>query len=730
MRQTPAFSFLALCPFVLGCAFLFGGCGTNGSSASTGGSGGGPGAAGGNGPSAQGGQGNGGSTTNGGGNGMAQGGASGGGTGPVGGGGPIEEIEPVDNFCSDDSPNEESGSILFTHWLSHRGTLRLLATFPNLSLMGGAYDPASTAKLEVRFGKTGEWKEVATADIQEAIGDEPLWVARFEVKNWDERLCAKYRVTYDAAPPLGGTFTGRFLRNPKKDEEVIVATANCYGNKTRAGLEAEAIKTVETLIARDPHLLFLAGDQVYNHDDHFTEWRSFGRQFKNLMRDVPTVSITDDHDTGMANLWGSIDTEAPQTNRRASNSAGDSGGFDKPNAYVNVSQMSQSGVLPDAPDYGDGLKHGAPTTVPGDPLELGMYYTALNWGGISFAILEDRKFKEGPQEVLARVNPNYLTEFKAAFPDRWDHLVKGASSLPPAFSEEAAELLGSRQEAFLEKWAQDWSQGAKLKVVLSQTPFAGFSTHHGAMQAPLEADLDSNGWPKSGRDAAVRLMRKGFAFHLVGDQHLGGLLHYGVDDWEDAGFVYIVPSVSSVYGRQWQPNGGVTRPRMGQPEMWPADRDPVFHGRFLDGFNNRMTVWAHSQGTVEGMGYVIFNKKTRTITPHFVQRGVAIPRGQQPPASWVTQPIAQASNYGRKGTHFLPTLKFNLPDPVVQVVDESNQEVVYTLRVSGTEFAPHVFKAGNYTVKVTLDSFAAGVQTLTAQAATPGANAMSVPVTL
>lgn len=730
MRRSSTLSLFVLSPLAASAGLLSLGCGQNTGSPNTTGNGGSIAGSGGLGGIA--GQGGAAGITSLGGNPLPGGGVGGSEptTGGGGGGGVGGQPEPVENFCDDDSPNEESGSILFTHWLSHRGTLRLLATFPKLGEMAGNYDPASKATLEVRFGKNGQWKEVASADIQESIGAEPLWIARFQVQNWDERLCAKYRVNYAAPAPLGGVFTGRILRNPISDEEVLVATANCYGNKTEAGVEAEVLRSVETLRAREPDLLFLAGDQVYNHDDHFAEWRSFGRQFKNLMRDVPTVSITDDHDTGMPNLWGSVDTEMPQTNRHATTPEGDAGGFYKQNAYVNVAQLSQSGVLPDAPDYGDGLKHGATVSVTGDPLPLNMYYTALDWGGLSFAILEDRKFKEGPQEVLKRVNPNYLTDFKAAFPNRWDHLVKGASALPAAFSQEAAELLGSRQEAFLAKWTEDWSYGAKLKVVLSQTPFAGFSTHHGQLKEPLEADLDANGWPKSGRDLALRLMRRGFAFHLVGDQHLGGLLHYGADDWEDAGFVYIVPSVNSVYGRQWWPDKGVTRPRLGQPEAWPAGRDPVYHGRFLDGFNNHMTVWAHSQGDVEGVGYVVFNKKARTITPHFIPRGLSIPKGQPTPASWVTRTISQAENYGRKATHFLPTLKFNVADPVVQVVDEATQEVVYTLRVAGNEFKPHVFKAGNYTVRITRDSFKVGAKTLSAQVASPGTNSMNVDVAL
>ncbi len=37
---------------------------------------------------------------------------------------------------------------------------------------------------------------------------------------------------------------------------------------------------------------------------------------------------------------------------------------------------------------------------------------------------------------------------------------------------------------------------------------------------------------------------------------------------------------------------------------------------------------------------------------------------------------------------------------MVQVIDESNNEVVYTLRILGTSFSPKVFAKGTYTIKV------------------------------
>ncbi len=38
--------------------------------------------------------------------------------------------------------------------------------------------------------------------------------------------------------------------------------------------------------------------------------------------------------------------------------------------------------------------------------------------------------------------------------------------------------------------------------------------------------------------------------------------------------------------------------------------------------------------------------------------------------------------------------------PVVQVIDESNNEILYTVRARESSYRPKVFKPGRYTVKV------------------------------
>lgn len=39
-------------------------------------------------------------------------------------------------------------------------------------------------------------------------------------------------------------------------------------------------------------------------------------------------------------------------------------------------------------------------------------------------------------------------------------------------------------------------------------------------------------------------------------------------------------------------------------------------------------------------------------------------------------------------------------DPVVQVIDQQRAAPVYTLRINGQTFRPHVFRAGVYTIRV------------------------------
>ena len=186
-----------------------------------------------------------------------------------------------------------------------------------------------------------------------------------------------------------------------------------------------------------------------------------------------------------------------------------------------------------------------------------------------------------------------------------------------------AKLLGDRQLKFLAAWAADW-RGAEMKAVLSQTIFCGGAHLHGSRNYRVLADLDSNGWPQTGRNKALAEIRKAFAVHIAGDQHLATIIHHGIDDFNDAGFSFCVPSIANLYLRWWDPlDPGKNR----QPGL------PEYTGEFLDGFGNMINVWAVANPEPQensdklttraaGFGIVRFDKQARTITMECWPRSV------------------------------------------------------------------------------------------------------------
>ena len=62
----------------------------------------------------------------------------------------------------------------------------------------------------------------------------------------------------------------------------------------------------------------------------------------------------------------------------------DSGGYKMVPRWVNMVQRLQTAHLPDPFDSAHVFQ------------DIGVYYTDLQWGGISYAILEDRKWKSAP----------------------------------------------------------------------------------------------------------------------------------------------------------------------------------------------------------------------------------------------------------------------------------------------------------------------------------------------
>jgi hypothetical protein len=345
-----------------------------------------------------------------------------------------------------------------------------------------------------------------------------------------------------------------------------------------------------------------------------------------------------------------------------------------------MSERTQTSHLPDPYD---------PTPV---EQGIGVYFTDMVYGRISFAILEDRKFKSGCN-----------TRVPASGSSRADHITDPSFDVRRA-DVPGATLLGERQLEFLDKWATDW-RGSEMKVALSQTVFANVASHHGPDLQYLRTDLDSNGWPQSGRNRALDALRRGFAFHLAGDQHLSTIVHHGIDTWGDACWSFTVPSIANFYPRAWSPRN------TGKYVYAPREQCT---GNFRDGLQNFVTVHAVTNpgrpmghepkdlhDEMPGYGIVRLNKRTRSITMECWPRYADPDNPENSQYEGWPKTIRQQDNYPREAVAFLPEIRVTgIDDPVVQVIDDASQKVVYTLRIKGRRFQPKVFSNGLFTVKV------------------------------
>ncbi|MDB4286666.1 hypothetical protein N9907_01390, partial [bacterium] len=324
-------------------------------------------------------------------------------------------------------------------------------------------DETQEVRLEIKEGDS--WKEIAKEKIHY-----PGWSAHFRIKGWDSEKNTPYRLRHAEK----ATFEGLIRKDPKDQDVIVTGNLSCNSSRT-TGPRPLILKN---LLHHNPDILFFAGDQTYHHTQHTSGWLEFGMQFRDVMRDRPTITIPDDHDVGQANIWG-------EEGIQATNSNGPSGGYFYPPAYVNMVQRQQTWHLPDPVD---------PTPI---KRGIGVYYTNIVCGGVDFAIIEDRKFKTGPEGTIPKMGP------------RPDHIND------PKYDRKAVDvaglkLLGDRQLKFLHDWSQDWT-GAEMKSVLSATAFCGAVHIHGAPNNRLLADLDSNAWPQTGRNNALREIRRGWA---------------------------------------------------------------------------------------------------------------------------------------------------------------------------------------------------------------------------
>jgi alkaline phosphatase D len=417
--------------------------------------------------------------------------------------------------------------------------------------------------LQVREDRT--WRTIAGAPLGAG------YTALFRVPGWDRTRAHSFRVLARGYPDRA--YTGTIPAQPA-GRELVIASLSCVKASHRnldrpttntprlAGEAPLGLYTQDniwfphnqlaaSIASHHPDLLVTHGDVLYETNptpvdparprlDFLNKYLLWLWSFRNLTRNTPTVVLIDDHDVYQPNLWGAggIANTADDPDPDPADDAR-TGGYLQPADWVNLVQQT--------------LCAHNPTPYDPTPVEqgIGVYYTSFTYGGVSFAVLEDRKFKSAPDT--------------------------------PYTSEDDLVLLGQRQEDFLRAWTTQ--HPGRPKVVLTQTMFA--CVHTKSDGTPMR-DQDTNGWPAPARNRALTIIRNTGALILSGDQHLGALVRHGIGP-------HTGPLTTADFDGPVQftaPAGSASFQRWFEPGPLPGAGATPHTGHWVDGFNNPVHVLA------------------------------------------------------------------------------------------------------------------------------------------
>ena len=488
------------------------------------------------------------------------------------------------------SASRALGPVIGTMYSLSRGVLRMTAQFmPIVSLRE---TNRGVARFQFRRNSSEPWQNGPRADISSA------YVATFRMEGWDSSVPTQFRVIFNGQNET--LYRGTIRREPNRGRELSIGLYSCIlnsgrgllsspprrvhrdevdlGRYTRNNLYFPHTELVNASENQDPDIVVFCGDQYYEGSpigiDNTTKetlflstlyrWYIWYWSFRDLTRDRPSIVLADDHDVLQGNLWGQGGRTAPDNDQER-------GGYRRDPDLVRRVFNFQCDHNPDPFD---------PETIRND---IPVYYSDFVYGGVSFAIIEDRKFKTGPNQE-------------------------------PGFDfENDARLIGRRQLRFLRDWAD--IDADLPKVVLSQTPWATLQTTSSG--APRRSP-DSNGFYPRQRDLALRRVKEAGAIMLAGDQHLGTLVRHGIDRFDDGPVQFAGPAGAALFMRWLEPRPALSNQR---------NRDPNT-GDFIDFYGNRVNLVAvaNPQISQERFDEGLFQRSNALLDRRLKSEGFGIVR--------------------------------------------------------------------------------------------------------
>ncbi len=602
-------------------------------------------------------------------------------------------------------PERELGPIIGTLYSLNKAVLKMTVQFMPVAWHGKFLDrfpQPLVAELKYKTKAASNWEKAQQARITQ-----PEYMAFFRVEKWDASYDYDYEINFKDKFGEIHYYAGTIRKDPIEKERVsLVALTgmgvmgrradartpgegteevdnNLTGRWSPANVWFPHTEIVSNIKKQDPDVIFFTGDQIYENNptkpdrrdrfpvlDYLYKWYLWFWSFRELTKDRPCICQIDDHDVYAGNVWGF----GGELNLTGLNYEG--GGYMMDPLFVQMVERTQCLHNPDGYRFNEPMKN-----------SFSSYFGSLTYGGISFAILEDRKFKTPPP---------------------------GKS-----FQPQDEILLGNPQHRLLDEWSADWAN-AQLKVIVSQSTYA--SNHTDWDDGGLK-DYDTGGYPKAGRDRALEAFRKVRAFIVCGDQHLATITRMGIEKPRDAELQFCVPAVGNIYWRWffpekylkiWQESGKMEIPDVSgdyvdefgnhfqviavanpdNPDVINLGRTKAWIPRTNDLIQNRV-----SQG--DGYGCVIIDKALRTITFECYPFDADLEIGEKVQFRGWPYTITFDELDARTPFGYLPDLYFdNVTNLVVQVINEKENETVYTMRTQDKIYTPPVYEQGIYTVRV------------------------------
>lgn len=475
----------------------------------------------------------------------------------------------------------------------------------NAQLMPIGKMQKQTLKLEVALKGSNNWKTIADKFI-----DSKSYTVVYTIDEWETEFDFDIRLIYNTLDNNGEineySYYGSVPAQPNMCDMVKLAvmhgnshTINSIMNTRNYNFSEQLLfphnEIIHSIAEKPVDMLVYTGNQIDGYSptmpdtrsletaelDYLYKWYLWQWSYSQLNRKMPAIVITDSKDYYQTKLWGESGKKAPvqpldSFPHRYKNKEyywpTDQGGFIMPPDFVKLVEKTQVSHLPKPYDT---------TFLKND---ISPYYTELNFAGISFAILEGRKFKTSPQTALPEQKPINGYPLFWETPDEY-------------LDKEFAKLFGQKQQEFLQQWSKNWNN-ALIKIAIVQSDFADIASYpdslHNQFTYPLfypyekearnerreilSKNMLVNAWPQNKRNKTIETLRKCYAFSISGGSNLGRLTHHGIDKTADAIYNFTPPPLVNKVPERWSP------PPLPRRKAWNKD----LYNR--DGFGNKVKV--------------------------------------------------------------------------------------------------------------------------------------------